>query len=836
MKRKVSFENLSGLLKKSTGLDEIEYSQQRDKFGPNEIVERSVNPWIELLIDTIKDPMVWFLIGIATIFYFIGDHQEAMILYASSIPLIFMDAFLHWRTQASTSGLRSQLSSKVMVVRNGKSIEVDSLDIVPGDLVVVSTENYFLPADGFWEDTDSLQIDESVLTGEAFPVIKSSIQLDPFTKAGKAIVDDKVLGFAGTRVLTGRGYLRVLSTGKNTSYGEIVQSVAKVTNERTPLQTSILNLTSYLIYAALVFCLGLAAIRYYQGYGWLDALLSAAVLAVAAIPEEFPVVFSFFLGVGVYRLAKQHALVRKAVSVENIGRVTQICTDKTGTITLGQLTLNHLDIANDLIEEEVVTVALAASNMEGSDPVDVALFDLAKKREVVAPRRFNVIPFTENRKRETAFFKRHDSIICAIKGSPETVLSKSNLSRDELEEWRNKVSNWAKNGHKVLAVASIEVSEDSANSCYEPEVGFKFQGLLVFEDPARPEIKEAIKYCHENAIKVLMITGDHPDTASAIAKDVGLIESSAVVISAEEEPFKLEEKWLTKYPDFFKSVDIVARCNPIQKLKIVESLKKIGELVVVTGDGVNDVPALKAADIGISMGLRGTRSAKEVSSIILTDDNFSTIVNAIREGKQLFENLRMSFKYLLLFHIPFVLSAAIIPLMGHPLLYLPIHVVWLELIIHPTALFAFQQFAQEKERNDLSQSNSFFNKKETVAILTIGISLTAIIILSFIAGVSENQNIEHGRAKVMTILSFWSAGLVMVLTKGKTLTAKLLMIITILSSVILIQTKIFSQALHLTPLHILDWVKVFAIILAFLIILDLSNRKKNRGVNTYLEK
>lgn len=826
MQRKVSFKNLIGLVGRPTGLDEVEYSQQRAKFGANEIVERTGNPWLELLIDTIKDPMVWFLIGIATIFYFIGDYKEAIILSIATIPLIFMDAFLHWRTQASTSGLRGQLSSDVLVIRNGLQIEVDSFDIVPGDLVVLSTENHFLPADGFWEDVDSLQVDESVLTGEAFPMNKFSIQFDPFINIGEVLVDTNVLGFAGTRVLTGRGNLRVLSTGKNTSYGEIVQSVTKITHERTPLQSAILELTRFLIYAAGLFCIALAAIRYYQGHGWLDAFLSAAVLAVAAIPEEFPVVFSFFLGVGVYRLAKQHALVRRAVSVENIGRVTQICTDKTGTITLGQLTLTHLDTTEGVNEQDVLLMALIASNVEGTDPVDMALFEAAKKWEVEPPKRLSVIPFTEDRKRETAFFKSQNSVICAIKGSPEIVLSKSNLSKDELEVWNNKVSNWAKGGHKVLAVASALVSEVLAKSRNEPEAGFKFQGLLAFEDPARPEIKEAIKYCHNNSIKVLMITGDHPETASAIARDVGLIENSAVVVSAEEESYKLEDDWLAKHPDFFKKVDIVARCNPIQKLKIVESLKKLGELVVVTGDGVNDVPALKAADIGVAMGLRGTRSAKEVSSIILTDDNFSTIVNAICEGKQLFENLRMSFKYLLLFHIPFVLSAAIIPLMGYPLLYLPIHVVWLELIIHPTALFGFQQFSLEKEKIDSSLRKSFFNKKDTAVILTIGLSLTGMLILSYVAGVSESQDIGHGRAKAMALLSLWSAGIVIILTKGRTLTAKFLIVVTILSSAILIQTKWLAQALHLTPLHFLDWGKVFATVFVFLIILFLSNRNK----------
>lgn len=826
MQRNVSFKNLSGLKRQPTGLDEVEYSRQREKFGPNEIVERAENPWVGILMDTIKDPMVWFLICISAIFYFIGDYKEAITLSLATIPLIFMDAFLHWRTQASTSGLRSQLASKVLVFRNGKQSEIDSFDLVPGDLVLVSTERNFLPADGYWEFTDSLQVDESVLTGEAFPVIKSSIEFDPFDRADEALVNSNSLGFAGTRVLAGKGHLRVLFTGKKTSYGEIVQSVVNITHDKTPLQIAILDLTRILIYAALAFCLALAIIRYYQGHGLLDALLSAAVLAVAAIPEEFPVVFSFFLGVGVYRLAKRRALVRRAVSVENIGRVTQICTDKTGTITLGQLSLTHLDPAANTNEENLLSLALAASNSDGTDPVDLALFESAKIRAVVQPNRYGVIPFTEDRKRETAFFKKQDSIVCSIKGSPEVILSKSKLTRDEVENWKKKIITWAKGGHKVLGVASVELSEKAGANTVEPDVGFRFEGLLVFEDPARPEVKDAITYCHKNSIKVLMITGDHPETACAISRDVGLIDQSFTVISAEDEPYKLEDEWLKNNPGYFKNVDVVARCNPIQKLKIVESLKNSGELVVVTGDGVNDVPALKAADIGVAMGLRGTRSAKEVSSIILADDNFSTIVNAIREGKQLFENLRMSFKYLLLFHIPFVLSAAIIPLMGYPLLYLPIHVVWLELIIHPTALFAFQQFSDGKEKVKSPNSKSFFTRKETAIILSLGFALTIIITYFCVAGFTENQDMGHGRAIVMLLLSSWSAGLVLVLTKGRTLTSRLLMISTIVVSVLFIQNKWLAKTLQLAPLDHLDWVKAFAAVLVLLLILTFFSRSK----------
>lgn len=825
MKKKISLEALGGLKGAPTGLSTAEVTSQRSRFGPNSIIERSGNPWLELFMDTVKDPMIWFLVGIGTAFFFVGDRQEAITLFLATVPLLFMDAFLHWRTQASTASLKGQLATEVLVIRDGKRLRIDSHEIVPGDLVVLNSENHFLPADGFWESVESIQVDESVLTGEAFPIAKRTIPFNAFQTAQEVLLDSESLGFAGTRVLTGNGLLRILFTGKETAYGKIVQSVSAITHERTDLQYSIAKLTKGLIYAAAAFCLILAFIRVYQGHGWLDALLSAATLAVAAIPEEFPVVFSFFLGVGVYRLAKRGALVRRAVSVENIGRITRICTDKTGTITAGQLKLSHVDAASPLSESEVLFHAGAASNPDGTDPVDQAIFTLAKERGLKFPLRTSVIPFTEDRKRETAFFENQGRTFCAMKGSPETILSKCTLSSEERNRWLDRTTNWAEEGHKLLAVGLREVNATEPSDGKEPDSGFQFAGLLAFEDPARPEVRPAIEYCVQNGIRVLMITGDHPRTAAAIAKDVGLEKDQPIVISAEADPEKFEAEWLKANPDFLRSADVIARCNPIQKLRVVEALKTFGEIVAVTGDGVNDVPALKAADIGIAMGVRGSRSAKEVSSIILSDDNFSTIVSAIREGRQLFSSLRLSFEYLLLFHIPFVLSAALVPLLGYPLLYLPEHIVWLELIIHPTALFAFQQAATSENASTPERRVSFFDKRDALLVLLVGLAVTTALILSFVTGISENSDVNHGRAKVMALLPLWSAGLAVFLTRGKSRAANFVAAVSFLCSVFLIQTRWLAVPLHLTPLHVLDWLKVCSTVVAAIAALFILQRK-----------
>lgn len=808
MVKKIHLDVLKELALRESGLTDAEVQSQRSKFGSNAIVERAGNAWLELLLDTAKDPMVWFLLGIGAAFFAAGEEREAFTVLLATLPLLLMDAFLHWRTQASVAGLKAQLETKALVIRGGQEARIDTFELVPGDLVRINPEHGFLPADGYWEGAESLQVDESVLTGEAFPIAKKCLPSPQRKGSGEIMADSASLGFAGTRALTGTGLLRVLVTGKNTAYGEIVQSVSAVTQDRSALQLSIAKLTRQLIYAAAGFCVVLAAVRYYQGHGWLDALLSAATLAVAAIPEEFPVVFAFFLGVGVYRLAKRHALVRRAVSVENIGRITFICTDKTGTITKGELRLTHVHAAADVPEAEALLFAGAASNPDGTDPVDLAILSAARERGLGLPLRERVIPFAEDRKRETSFFRREGRAFCAVKGSPETVLAMADLGSAERDSWLVKTANLAKEGHKVLAAAAREITEREAQAGAEPEKGWQFKALLAFEDPPRVEVGAAVEYCRRNGIHVLMITGDHPETAASIAREIGLQTGPGSVLSAEAEPEKLEEAWLRAHPDQVRNFAVIARCNPRQKLQVVSALKAAGEVVAVTGDGVNDVPALKAADIGIAMGLRGSRSAKEVASIILTDDNFSTIVAAVREGRQLFMNLRRSFEFLLLFHIPFVLSAALLPLLGYPLLYLPVHVVWLEMIIHPTALFAFQEAAAMGGGNEPAHEARLFTRRDTARIVIAGLAVTAVLVLAFVSGLAENSEVGHARSKVMALLSFYSAGLVLLLAGVKTKAALWIAAASVGSAVLLIQTSWLAGALHLSPLHLADWAKV----------------------------
>lgn len=764
----INLSTLKDISLQTTGLSSEEVLSQRSRYGKNQIIDTSTNLWWDVLKDSLKDPMVLFLFVLGVIFIFLHDYKEGITLLLAVIPLLLMDVFLHWRARSASQLLTEDLLGSVKVIRHNLEQTIPTQELVPGDIVKISPGEV-IPADGILELANDIKIDESALTGESFPNVKIAHTIHfPSAIAKQTLnIKDQEFVSAGTRVLTGFGILRVVATGEYTIYGEIIRSVTQVKHEQTPLQIHISKLVKYLMGGALFFCLFLALIRILQGHGWIDALLSSATLAIAAIPEEFPMVFTFFLGLGVYRLAKKGALVRRAVSVENIGRVTHICTDKTGTITRGELDLTHVVGSDDIL-----TAALYASNPDIGDPMDLAISREAHRLHISVDysKVLKRHPFTEDRKKETAQLENRSY----SKGSPETILKLSNLDSLHKKEWLEKISELAVQGHKVIAVASIQ-HDHNQNVNREIEENYNFLGILAFEDSPRKEVAGAIAYCKIAGIKVTMITGDHPATSKAIGLEIGLGNN---VLNAEEDFYKIENGSL----GFLKSLDVVARCTPLQKLKIVEKLKELGEVVAVTGDGVNDVPALKVANIGIAMGLRGSRSAKEVSSIILSDDNFNTIVSAIIEGKKIFSNLKLSFEYLLLIHIPLVLIAAILPFLGYPLVFTPMHIVILELIIHPTAILGFQSFSKVNE----IQSGALINKKSFLKVILPSIVVSSFLIYLFSKLSTDSSiDIHYARNSIVALLIIWSAFLVIILNTFRNMMAYVLAILSCLVSLLI---------------------------------------------------
>ncbi|MBX6313086.1 MAG: HAD-IC family P-type ATPase [Isosphaeraceae bacterium] len=800
-RRPVPLARLSGLDFSTRGLSRIEAEERRRDYGANDIVESPPHPWWDLARDTAKDPMLWFFAGTGILYAAIGQRTEAVTLLAAILPLVGMDVYLHRRTQASTAGLKTRLAAAASVVRDGQVVGVPAVDVVPGDLALVSPGEPF-PADGVIVEGSRIQVDESALTGEAYPVPKRPLGEPPGMGDAPA-VDEEHWAFAGTRLLTGEAKVRIVYTGGETLYGEIVRSAVHGSHEVTPLQAAIGRLVKALVVGAVALCLALATVRLYQGHGWLDALISAVTLATAAIPEEFSVVFTFFLGVGVFRMARQQALVRRAVTVENIGRVTCICSDKTGTLTEGRLVLTHMLPAGTADECRLLKLASIASRHDSGDPMDEAIFRLSDRdptgpaAEVVA-----TFPFTEDRKRETAVVRLGSGLrLAATKGAAEVVLGMCSLNDAERAGWHERIAQLAEGAHKVIAVASREL-DSAPNRGGEPSEGFEFAGLLAFEDPVREGVREAVLECRSAGIHPIMVTGDHPITAKAVAKILGLGEGEPRLLLGDDLEARLRDGPL--------HADVIARAKPAQKLLLVKALQEAGAIVAVTGDGVNDVPALQAADVGVAMGERGTRSAREVASIVLLDDNFRTIVGAIREGRQLFRNLRSSFEYLLIVHIPLVLTATLIPLAGYPLLYLPVHIVWLEIVIHPTAMLAFQERAARglSVRKGRAGPARFFAPMEWATIAATGVLVTAMVMAGYLRSLEGVGNVEHGRAMALGMYTVTAACVAAALSRLRTTASRVVFTATLLSSFAFIQIPGLDDLLHLQALHWDDWALV----------------------------
>jgi P-type Ca2+ transporter type 2C len=780
---------LNGL--SASGLTSEVAAERRQRFGPNNILEERRTGWLGVVKETAADPMIWLLAATSVLFAWTGDRVEALVLALAMIPILGMDAFLHRQTSVSTAALAGQLSHSAQVVRDGRESIIAAVDIVPGDLLIVRTNESF-SADGPVVFSSEAQVDESALTGEALPVRKRSAEVNTL---GAAVAGECWVS-AGTRLLTGELRFIAANTGADTFYGQIVRSANLEHQQKTQLQRSVNWLVLWLTLAALFICLALAVTRMVQGFGAVDAFVSAATLAVAAMPEEFPVAITLFLAFGVHRLSRQKALVRRAVAVENIGRITCICSDKTGTITEGRLTVSRLLPTRGFNERSLIEAAAKASRLESGDPMDRAIIEAAK----FTPKKATaVFPFTEDRRRETSILKlTNGSYDVITKGAPETILALCKQGGSTAKKIKSNADALSAQGMKVIACAfrnSRKLPET------EPDTDFTFAGLIAFSDPVRPEVPEAVRQAMAAGIRVILVTGDHPETALAIAGETGIGGEEPRLIRGEDLKSRLEANMINSF-------DIVARATPLMKLQLVTALKQSGEIVAVTGDGVNDVPALQGADIGIAMGERGTRPAREAATIVLLNDSFATIISAITEGRRLFWSLRLSFAYLLMVHIPLVFAAALVPFAGYPLLFLPIHIVWLELILHPTAILAFRDSANSSDlaTTPKAPASGFFSRGEWTLILLTGAFTSGAVFLMYLRALGLEGDDVHARSAGLATLIFSSVAMTLALGGIRNKTALVIAGLSLVSVTVLTQTTFLARHLFLSPLHFDDWV------------------------------
>lgn len=701
-----------------TGLTEAEAARRLREHGPNELQRPESRSLWGLLKETLSEPMFQLLLGAGFIYVALGDLGEAAMLLAFVFITVGINLVQSSRTERVLEALRDLSSPRALVIRDGAARRIAGREVVEGDILLVS-EGDRVPADAHLIEAHDLQTDESLLTGESVPVRKVDGVRPGHAQGIAPGGDDLPWVFAGTLVVRGRGTAEVIATGPRSQMGRIGAALAQVDPAVTQLQRQTRAWVRGFAIAGVVLSLAVTALYGWQRGGWLDAVLAGITLAMSLLPQEFPLIMSVFMAMGAWRMAQHRVLVRRSTAIEALGTATVLCTDKTGTLTQNNMTIAHLVVAQgasqpahwrrgqaDLPEafHPLLECGLLACQRDPFDPMEKAFWDTAS-HHLVGPEQVHLHPDWELAR---AYPLRPELLamshvwhepggvrhVIAAKGAPEAVMDLCHLPPADCVPWRAQVEALAAQGMRVLAVARSQGVIDHAPGEAWPDVqhdfDFEFLGLVGLVDPLRDTVPDAVRTCRDAGIRVAMITGDYPVTALAIAEQAGIDTRGGVLRG--DELHTLDEAALQKR---VREVCVFARVMPDQKLRIVRALQAQGDVVAMTGDGVNDAPSLKAADIGVAMGGRGTDVAREASAIVLLDDDFQSISRAVTQGRRIDDNLRKAMAFVLAVHVP-IAGLSILPLlMGWPLLFTPVHIAFLELIIDPVCSIVFEAEAAE---------------------------------------------------------------------------------------------------------------------------------------------
>lgn len=709
------------------GLTAAEADARLQIHGPNEIAKpRSRSLW-NIMVGALREPMFLLLVG-ATGFYFVlGDWREGLFLAVGAALTIGLVVYQEARSEGALRALRSLAQPQANIIRDGFQQKVDARSLVPGDIVLV-TEGERLPADARLLRGDPLAIDESMLTGESAPVTRRPL-------AGEDAASESLL-FAGTIIVRGSGVGEVTETGARTALGKIGASLASGRQEPTPLQKTTHRLIAYLAAAALSFCVIVFLAYGFLRNDWLQGGLTSLTVAVSLLPEEFPMVLAMFLALGSWRLARHNVLVRRSAVIEALGGATLLCVDKTGTLTQNQMKLARVWTKGRATEVDdeisgaavgpLLQIAALASASQSLDPMDRAVLERASHKAFrTTPDRS--WPLKPERLAVIQIWREEEGEIAAAKGAPETIFRMCRLKGDDLRAARAAVEDMAADGLRILAVARAKEAERFPD---DPDTAdFDFDGLIAFIDPLRENVPAALAEAKSAGIGVAMITGDHPATALAIARQAGIDVRGGALTG--EEIDRLDARELASR---LVGVRVFARIKPDQKLRLVEAFRARGEVVVMTGDGVNDGPALQAADIGIAMGRRGTDVAREAADIVLLDDSFASIVGGVRLGRRIFANLRKALTYVTAIHVPMAGLALAPLLLGWPALFFPMHVVLLELVIDPVCALVFESEpseARSMQKRPRDREEPLFGPRHVVFALFEGAILLIAACLAY---------------------------------------------------------------------------------------------------------
>lgn len=788
------------------GLKTSEVAARLNKFGYNELPSSKPKSIWLIGVDVMKEPMFLLLIGCAVLYMIVGDYREGIIMLSSISIIIFITFYQYQKTEKALDALKKLASPKALVIRDGVEIKISSRELVPDDILILN-EGDRISADAVLIDSLNLTVNESMLTGESIAVSKV------VSKGGS---ESTGLVFSGTLIEQGKGKAKVIATGINTQFGKIGASLQSIEQSKTRLQAEMKVLIRNLFIAGGFISVAVVLAFYFTRGNFVQSLLNGLAAAMAILPEEFPVVLTIFLALGAWRLSRKNVLTRNPSAIETLGSATTLCSDKTGTITKNKMEvaavyngsetfLKKLFLVNEKQIEFIINTAFYASQEDSIDSMEKAIGNAFENLVLSDRTDYKLIkeyPLSKELLAMTRVLKneKDSTVNVNTKGAPEVIFKLCKLDETEKEKHTNALNKMAENGYRVIAVAKAVLSDMNLPD-NQHGFSFKFLGLIGFEDPIREEVPQAIVECKEAGIKVIMITGDYPATARSIASQIKL-ENSGLLTGEDLNKMSDEELRIK-----INTTTIFARVVPEQKLRIVKALKANNEIVAMTGDGVNDAPALKAADIGIAMGNKGTDVAREASSLVLLDDNFASIVSAIRSGRRIFDNLQKAMSYILAIHIPIIgltLIPAFIPSL--PLLLMPLHIIFMELIIDPVCSIAFESEQEEKnimKRHPRKSDEQFFGKSKILSSVFQGLLLLAMVIIVYFSSVNEGHTDGEVRAIAFTSLIIGNVFLIitnlsktrsfLAVIKEKNLAVIIILTIAITMLILVISVPILQQ-------------------------------------------
>jgi Ca2+-transporting ATPase len=758
-----------------TGLSEQETAERLKREGYNELPSAKQRSILAIAFDVMREPMFVLLVACGIIYLILGDVQEALMLLGFVFVVVGITLYQERKTERAIETLRDLSSPRALVIRGGVQKRIPGRDVVRGDVIVLN-EGDRVPADAVLLSCINLSVDESLLTGESVSVRKTACAGIP--KMARPGGEDLPCVYSGTLIVKGQGIATVQATAGNTEIGRIGTALQSVELEETQLQKETRKIVRDLALVGLSVCTLVIIVYGLTRGSWLNGFLAGITLAMALLPEEFPVVLTIFLALGAWRISQKRVLTRRIPAVETLGSATVLCVDKTGTLTQNRMSVNTIFANGEFYTvdyqkkpsipenfHEVVEFSILASQKDPFDPMEKAFKELGGHYLASTEHIHNdwtlvhEYPLSNSLMALSHVWKspKGDEYVIAAKGSPEAIADLCHFSEVQKQELSKSIETMAKNGLRILGVAkSYFTTMDLPGE--QHDFTFEFLGLVGLADPVRPGVAEAVKECYTAGIRVVMITGDYAGTAAHIAREIGLQTVDQPITGPELDGMddgELQHR--------IKNVNIFARVVPEQKLRIVNALKAVGEVVAMTGDGVNDAPALKSAHIGIAMGGRGTDVAREASALVLLDDDFASIVQAVRMGRRIFDNIKKAIAYIFAVHVPIAGMSLLPVLFKWPLVLLPVHIVFLELIIDPACSVVFEAEPEEADvmtRPPRRPDAPLFGTRTVGISLLQGLSVMIILLGVFVISLKRGQSEEDARALTFTTLIIANLGLI----------------------------------------------------------------------------